>query len=147
MRGRETLSFEDALAAETDRIAGEEAKLLADEKYVSPTHSHYSYQARGVYLPQLQRWYAAFSAEHLLVLEAERLFKHPAETFAQVLKFLELPEWQPRSFENLNTGRYREPMSLATREMLETYFQPHNQQLCDSLGWQPSWAPRRAAAA
>lgn len=147
MRGRETLSFEEALAAEPGLLAGEEARLLADENYVSAAHAFSSYLARGVYVEQLRRWYAAFPAEQLLVLEAEQLFKQPAQVFARVLQFLELPKWEPASYENLNTGRYREPMRPRTREMLEAYFHPHNQQLCEFLGWQPSWAVHRAAAA
>jgi hypothetical protein len=57
-RGDESLSFAEALAADAARLAGEEDRLLADPTYVSVTHKHASYLARGDYAPQLKRWFA-----------------------------------------------------------------------------------------
>lgn len=145
LRRREPLSFEEALEAEQDRLAGEEAKMLADPTYPSFNHQHYSYLLRGRYAEQLQNWKQHFSADQMLVLEAERMFRQPAEVFAEVLEFLGLDDWSPASFENLNSGRYKQPMNPATRARLEAYFAPFNQQLYDLLGWRTSWEHRKAA--
>ena len=145
LRRREPLSFEDALEAEHDRLGGEEAKMLADPAYPSFSHQHFSYLLRGIYADQLARWHKHFAPEQMLVLEAERMFNKPAEVFAEVVEFLELTAWQPASFENLNSGRYKGPMKPHTRAKLEAYFAPHNRRLHDILGWRTSWELKRAA--
>jgi hypothetical protein len=145
LRRREPLSFEEAIEAEANRLAGEEAKMLADPTYPSFAYQHFSYLLRGIYVDQLIRWREHYAPEQMLVLEAERMFQQPAEVFAQVLQFLEVESWRPVSFENLNSGRYKEPMQSATRAKLEAYFAPHNQRLYDFLGWRTSWEMKRAA--
>jgi hypothetical protein len=145
LRRRETLSFEEAIEAESERLAGEEAKMLADPHYLSFSHQHFSYLLRGRYAEQLALWQQHFSLDQMLVIEAERMFKQPAEVFAEVLEFLNLDAWRPASFENLNSGRYKEPMKPAMREKLAAYFAPHNEQLHQLLGWRTSWEAKRAA--
>src|SRR5690606_27362001 len=73
-RGRESLSFEEALAAEPRRLDGELEKILADETYTSFAHAHYSYRLRGHYADQLESWFKVFPREQILVLAAESLF-------------------------------------------------------------------------
>src|SRR5258706_3897640 len=51
--GKETLSFEEAIEHEEERLAGGREKILADEHYTSFNHRHFSYLARGIYLDQL----------------------------------------------------------------------------------------------
>lgn len=145
LRRREPLSFEDALAAEADRLTGEEERMLADPSYMGFAHQHFSYLLRGMYADQLNRWRDHFPAEQMLMLEAEQMFKQPAEVFADVLNFLGLDPWQPKTFENLNTGRYKEPMNAVTRARLEAYFAPHNRRLESMLGWRTSWSQKRVA--
>ena len=50
--GHEQLGFEEALRAEPDRLAGEEARLLSDRAYRADAHRHQSYAARGL-LPKV----------------------------------------------------------------------------------------------
>src|SRR5207248_2445245 len=52
-RRQETLSFEEALAAESERLAGEEERMIANPNYNSPRHDLHSYLARGRYLEQI----------------------------------------------------------------------------------------------
>ena len=47
-RGREKLSFEEALDAEPERLAGAEERLLADPAADVPSHRVHSYVARGM---------------------------------------------------------------------------------------------------
>jgi hypothetical protein len=145
LRRREPLSFEDAIQAEADRLDGELERMLADPTCKSFSHQHYSYLLRGHYAEQLLNWRKYFSADQMLVVEAERMFRQPAEVFAEVLEFLGLDAWTPRSFENLNSGRYKQPMNPETKARLEAYFAPLNQQLYDLLGWRTSWELRKAA--
>jgi hypothetical protein len=139
-RGREPLSFDEALDAEPARLAGEEARMLADEHYLSHAHRNYSYLARGHYAAQLARFQSLYPSEQLLIVQAERLFTAPAETFARVLAFLGLAPWQPAHFAASNTGRYRSGMSATTRARLDAYFAPHNERLFELLGERYDWS-------
>ena len=53
--GFETEPFEQALSLEADRLAGEVERILADPGYVSFSHRHHAYRARGQYAEQLER--------------------------------------------------------------------------------------------
>lgn len=138
-RGREPLSFDEALDAEPERLAGEHERLLADADYKSAAHRHYSYLARGIYADQLQAWQAHFPAEQLLVVQAEQMFRQPGEVFDEVLRFLELEAWTPAEFARRNSGRYQAGMSPTTRDRLVRYFAPHNQRLFERIGVRYDW--------
>lgn len=138
-RRQEPLSFDEAIAAETERLAGEVEKLLRDDRYYSTAHDRYSYLDRGRYAEQIERWQKFFPAEQILILEASDLFKRTAETYAQVLDFLGLPRWQPAQFGNRYPGEYHEKMCATTRAQLVEYFAPHNERLYQLLGKRFDW--------
>ncbi len=60
--GAEMLSFEEALAAEEERLEGEESRIIEEPGYVSPAHEHLSYVAQGRYASMLERWYRRLPA-------------------------------------------------------------------------------------
>lgn len=137
-RGAESLSFEDAIAAEPKRLEGELERTVADEDYTSDAYSVFSYLARGVYVDQLRRWLEWFPREQLLVLKSEDFFADPARTYGQVLEFLGLPG-VPLQLETRNVGGYGDDLSPATRAALAAYFRPHNQRLYELLGRDLGW--------
>jgi hypothetical protein len=138
--GNEFLSFEEAIEAEEERIGGEREKMLADEGYSSTSHRRHSYLARGVYVDQLKEWHEHFEKDQLLVIKSEDFFARPEESLGGVFDFLELPVWRPEllSVSLRNESDY-EPMDPATRERLESYFEPHNQRLYEYLGTDFGW--------
>jgi hypothetical protein len=89
-RGFETLSFEDALEAEAERLSGEDERLR-DPAYRSYSHQHHSYLARGRYFEQLERVWQTFPEDQVLVLLNEELSTAPDRTIARVHEFLHLP--------------------------------------------------------
>jgi hypothetical protein len=132
-RGRETLTFEEALRAEPQRLEGELEKILADETYTSFAHVHYSYRLRGLYADQLDAWLKVFPREQILVLAAEALFADTRAAVRQALAFLDLPDTRLDLSEKRNTRSYAK-MDPATREELVEFYRPHNQRLYDLLG-------------
>ena len=136
--GRESLSFEDALAAEDERLRGEVERLVADPRAFSRAWWDHSYASRGRYAEQLERWLAVFPREQLLVVRTEDLGERPAETYASILSFLgadpyELPEY-PRVFD-----RDYEPMQPETRAALAATFVESNRRLESLLGRSLGW--------
>jgi len=137
--GVETLSFEEAIEAEEERISGEREKILADEGYLSTSHRRYSYLARGVYVDQLRQWHEYFERDQLLVMKSEDFFARPEESLKDVLDFLELPVWDRKDYGRGRNRRSYDPMSPAVRERLESYFEPHNQRLYEYLSADFGW--------
>jgi hypothetical protein len=138
-RRQESLPFEDAIAAEEDRLQGEEDKIVDTPGYRSTKHDWFSYLARGRYLEQLVRWQQLFPAEQLLILESSEFFQRTGEVYQRVLAFLNLPGWQPPHFGNRFPGKYQEKMSEATRRRLVAYFAPYNAQLYKHLDREFAW--------
>jgi hypothetical protein len=136
--GREPLSFEEAIAAEDERLRGEVEHMLTDPAYFSHAWWNYTYVARGRYAEQLERWYAAFPRERLLVVLTEDLAAETGATYRRVLEFLgleprELPSY-PRIFE-----REYEQMGRETRAQLERSFAEPNGRLATLLGRDLPW--------
>jgi len=89
--GHERLSFEEAARREERRLS-DATGLREDGTYCSYAHHHYSYLSSGIYVGQLLRWMDLFPREQILILQSEKFYHDPAETYRQVLSFLELPK-------------------------------------------------------
>lgn len=88
--GLESLPLEEALDAEPQRLQAAAAVLqAADGRHRS--HQEHSYLSRSRYELQLPAWENLYPAAQLWVLRSEDLFDHPAEIWARVLEFLQLP--------------------------------------------------------
>jgi hypothetical protein len=140
--GRERLDFASALAAEPERLAGEEERLRQDSSYRAPSYLSFSYCARGLYAEQLERWLERYPRERLLVVRSEDFFSDPPRRYSEILRFLELPDTMPPGFRNYS---YREPttpaaaMDSALRAELQSRFAAHNRRLEDLLGRRLGW--------
>lgn len=137
-RGRETLSFEDSIEEEKERLQGEMEKMLNDENYYSLNHRQYSYLSMGIYIDQLKVWLRFFSKEQILILKSENLYNDPPAVFKQVIDFLNLSRWELKEYGNYSPGNYPK-MQTHTRERLIEYYKPHNQRLYEYLDVNFSW--------
>jgi hypothetical protein len=137
--GREPLSFEEALAAEPDRLAGEHERLIADPSYRGVAHRFFSYRSRGRYIDQLERWWAEFPREQLLVLRSEDMFEDPRIVYDQLVTFLGLdPDADRRTFRARNRVSY-DAMRPETRAELRGYFAEPNRALEQQTGRAFNW--------
>jgi hypothetical protein len=137
-KGREPLSFEDATAAESDRVSRDHERLANGEIERSEAHQHFSYLARGRYAEQLERWLRVYPRERLLVLRFENLAQEPLPVVNGSLRFVGLSPLAAAKLEPRNTRRYP-PLDPATAERLRDYFAPHNAALEALLGERMHW--------
>jgi hypothetical protein len=137
-KGRETLPFEDAIAAETGRIEADHEQLANGALEVSTAHQHFSYLARGRYAEQLERWLALYPRERLLALRFEDLVRDPLAVLNATLGFLGLDPAGSVRLEARNTRRYP-PLAESTAMRLREYFEPHNARLEALLGRAMGW--------
>lgn len=135
---REPLSFEEALQQEHQRLVGEEARIKTGAVSSSFTHQHYSYMDRGNYAKQLENWFTHFPREQFLILESSQLNHNFPETFSRIYDFLGLQDHPLPQPKRSNVGDY-DKMAPATREALEHYFKPLNENLFELLGERYDW--------
>ena len=137
-QGHERLSFEEAIEAEPERLAGELERMLRDPGYVSFAWYHRSYVRRGQYADQLEPWFSRFEEDRWLIVRSEDFYQDPAEVYRRTLEFLGLPPWRPPRFETFNRmgSGWLDP---ATRARLVEHFRPHNARLAELLGYDLGW--------
>jgi hypothetical protein len=136
--GREQLSFEEALAHEDERMDREVEHMLRDPAYFSHPWWNYTYAARGRYAEQLERWYATFPREQLLVLLTDDLAADTAGTYRRVLDFLGVGARELDSYPRIFEREYG-AMDPTTRTRLEHEFAEPNRRLADLLGRDLPW--------
>jgi hypothetical protein len=121
-------TFGEAIARESQRLAGEEEKLLADPQYWSLEHMHHSYLARGFYHAQLTRWLRVLPEDRFLVIRSEIFFDDPARALGSVAAFLGIENCFVRPPQAVNAG---DPGSMdpALRSQLDARFADDQRQL------------------
>jgi hypothetical protein len=136
--GREPLSFEEAIEAETERTRGEEERLVREPGYFSHAWWDHTYLARGRYAEQLERWLAVFPREQLLVVPSDELADEPEETYGRVLEFLAAPAHELDSYPRVYEQSYAEMRSETRRRLAEHFAEP-NRRLYELLGRDFGW--------
>jgi Sulfotransferase domain len=136
--GREPLSFEDAVDREDERMQSELERMLRDPSYFSLAWWNYTYIARGRYAEQLERWFAAFPREQLLVLFTEELSADTAATYRRVLDFLGVTARDLETYPRIFDRDYAD-MNPGTRARLHKEFEKPNRRLASLLGRDLPW--------
>jgi hypothetical protein len=138
-KGRERLSLMEALLAEPVRISD----ALQQQDYSSPALRNCSYQMRGHYAEQLERYLQYFDRSQLLVVRSEDLFTNPSSVAADITEFLGLSPMPPGvTFPRLNTARRDGGSSTVpddVRALLAEHFERHNERLESLLGRSMQW--------
>ncbi|GGS83134.1 deacetylase sulfotransferase [Planobispora rosea] len=132
--GAEDLSFEDALAAEKERTAGEEERLLADPSATSYAHEQQSYVAQSEYARCLRRWLEHFPPSQVHVLTSEEFYRDPQRACDEAVAFLGLPPAVLHSASRVWNPAPRADLDEDVRRRLAEHFAPHNADLERLLG-------------
>jgi sulfotransferase family protein len=136
----EDLSFEEAIAQEGKRLAGERLRLQDDERASSFAYREHSYLSRGLYLDQVSQWREVFPPEQIHIVRSEDLlFNDPASAVERVQRFLGLPPQPPARLKNYARAAAT-GMKEATHKCLREHFRPHNQRLYEYLGMDFDWS-------
>ena len=138
-RGREPLSFEDAIALETDRVKEEAENLKRDPQASIYHYSTFSYLGRGRYYEQLIRWLNFFSKDQIYVISFEDFVNDQSKICSQLFDFLNLPDYPVNSYHKINSGGYNKTINYALRTKLRSYFQEHNQKLFRLINKKFNW--------
>lgn len=121
------LSFEEAIAWETVRL----------EQYKPESYEYmvYSYLRMSRYSELLKPYFNLFN--NILVLQSEEYYRNPQSTLDTVFEYLELPKIEI-GLQYRGRAEY-EQMSSYTRDYLQGYFEPYNQELFRMIGKDFEW--------
>ncbi len=138
-RGRETLSFQDAIQAEEERLQGEEDKILASG-ITSPSSNHrrYSYLSRGIYIEQLISWLRYYPLEQMTIISYDDLRQDPQKVINELVLFLNLQSYDDFDFKVGKIHVYPD-MDPALRAELSDFFRSHNEKLEMLLNRKFNW--------
>jgi Sulfotransferase family len=143
--GVETLSLADALAAESDRVGDDRARLAAGTLANSTADEQQSYAAQSEYAASYDRWVDAVGAERIIVIFAEEYYADPFGTVSVLTDALGVG---PPPLEAVGAHRNAAPRpgridpDLDAR--LTERFRPDVDLLTERLGRTPPW-PRFGA--
>lgn len=134
----EPLTFAQALAAEEARTAGELEKMATDPYYYSRAHDWYTYRERGIYAPQLARWFEAVGRERVMVMISEDMYRDEQAAMGDMARFLGI---DPAPIPDTTQHNYRpyEPMDAEVKAELTEFYAPHNAALAELLGRTLPW--------
>ncbi len=135
--GHETLSFEEALRREPERLRGAEAQLRADPALLHESHQHHSYATRGLYAEQIERWLARFPRERVLIQKSEDFFADEQQCFDEVCRFLEIGPMGLGNPKAKNAGSYSQAIPQGAE--LRAFFERPNRRLYELLGRDFGW--------
>ena len=106
-KGREQLSFEEAIEAEQGRIEKSDY-----------ARNHLSYVSRGFYDESLERLYRTFAPEQVYVLILEESRREPQKYMKEVYNFLEVDDAQ--GFDNVEK-QFNRNWATVPREIFKKY--------------------------
>jgi hypothetical protein len=133
--GKELLSIDHALAAETERLAGSYDRLRAPGSH-DAMHQSNSYVARSRYENQILHYRRFFPNKQLLVLRSEDLFANDPQTWQRLLQHIGAPMIPlDRLLPQANAGR-GESMNVAqsTRDALRDNLDPTYRWMASEYG-------------
>ncbi len=137
-RGFESLGLVEALEAETERLAGEEERLIAEPAYVSRPHIHHAYIGRGQYADQVERYLDRFGSDQVLVLDSAALKEDPAGTVGRATDFLGIDAITDADYPLYNK-RDRDPVDAELRARFGPLFDYSNARLRELVPGVLSW--------
>jgi hypothetical protein len=127
-KGRISLSFEHCIHLESKILEGRKEDFYKEENHSDLMYRRFSFLARSRYAEQLSAWYRYFPKEQIHIIRSEDYFSNPEQIFNEVFQFLELPSFLVKVSRKHRSSDYP-PMKPETRQLLQEYFKPFNQQL------------------
>jgi len=137
--GAEPLSFAQALAAEPRRLAGEMERIQAEPLYYSRAHDWHTYRDRGIYRPQVERWYAHLPEDQVLLIRSEDFYAEPQKMFDVVTDFLGLERVTLERAERMNSHAPDDGIPPEVYEELADFYRPYNAALAELVGRDFGW--------
>lgn len=137
-RGREYMSFEDAVRLEGERTSWDRERGARDPDHQTYSGIYHLYAGGGIYADHLGRWLEHFETGDILVASSEQMRLEQQKVLDSVFEFLGLESFGVSERVALNESP-APPMSPKTRKELVEFFRPHNARLYRMIGRRFDW--------
>lgn len=135
-KGHENLPISEALANEEYRTKS----VLENSDFSSKEFIHYTYKSRGLYKPQLERFYDLFPRNQIHIVESSEFFQAPHNILSGIYDFLNVDtEFKLKDLEPQNIRKRDTKVSQEIYNVLDAYFLPHNKSLYELIGKTFNW--------
>lgn len=119
-------------------IPGWKNKYSSFEDFIDSAREEDNYLIeKGIYVNPLRSWLKYFG-EQILIVESERLFNNSQFVCDDIFRHLEIEPFKIDNFKKLNKTSVSS-MEQKTRDMLKEFYEPHNKELYNLLGYKMSW--------
>lgn len=132
----ENLSIDAALQQEESRLQlSYESREYNDFDFI-----HHSYQSRGLYKQQLDRYLQYFPLNQILVLSSEDFFTDPQGTLKQTFEFLDIDkDYLVNDLKPRNVSHNRTKVDARIYSQLDEFYRLPNQALFNLIGREFPW--------
>jgi len=137
-KGRISLSFEHCIHLEQEIMKGRKDAFFKNSMHSDLMFRRFSFLARSRYAEQLMEWYKLFGREQILIIKSEDYFRDSQAICQQIFQFLGLPAFTIPLKSTHKSSEYP-PMKPETRQQLQSYFEPFNQELNQLVGRDFGW--------
>jgi len=132
----ETLDIAAAMTQESVRLSA----AIHDKQYKALSYRVHSYQARGMYVKQIETYRQHFSPKQLLILNSEEFFSQPNKILNKVFEFLNIDQaHQIPNVKSQNVGNNKTQVPPEVYQQLNETFKQANEQLYRHLGQRYDW--------
>jgi hypothetical protein len=113
-----------------------ETRYPTFEKFLDTAHENdYYIVDKGIYANAMRNCMRLYNDDQIHVIKSEDYFDHTQREFDDVIRFLSLDEFKPTNFSNLRASNFKQAMDPRTRDRLESFYGPHNDQLRELVGF------------
>lgn len=140
--GIEQLPLADALAAESERVGDDDARLRSGEIATSRAHEHQSYAAQSEYADSLERWFDAAGRNRVLVMFAEDYYAEPSRVLDPITDRLgvdPVPDPPGRGATHRNAAPRPAEIDPDLEAGLVARFRPDVERVAELVGVRPPW--------
>lgn len=137
-RGKEDLSFEEALEAEESRLEEAHTQYKNNPEIHNSGLLSHSYRDRGVYCKQLERWWSVFPPSQFHVMSYENFINNPSDEYGELCDFLGISRCEDIKLGQPNVAKYPQ-ISDSAYANLEMYYAEYNAKLFKMLGKTFPW--------
>jgi len=130
-------SFEDVIEKDLKLLESSKDHENKSDTYFK-TIVENSYLARGFYAEQLKIWFEIFDKKQIHITTTENLATNSDNTFNEIFKFLEIPDFKILNLESKRKGNYS-PLNKDMKTQLTNFFKPYNDELYQLIGKKFNW--------
>jgi len=96
---------------------------------------------RGIYVEQLNKYFKFFNKEQVLIIDHNNLLSKPEFVLRKIEDFIGVNniDWSDKDMGKKHIGSYNSEIDNATKNLLNNFYHPLNQQLFDLIGQKFDW--------